>query len=415
MSDHPHQPPFGAYSPFSELAKQASMQPQEQLLELKKNSQKIFVGVPKEITFQENRVPLTPDTVQLLCSLGHEVVIEANAGKGASFSDNEYSEAGAAIAYNPAEVYKADIVLKVDPPTREEIELMRPNQVIISALQMMGLNEEYINSLIKKRVTAVAYEYMKDRSGSFSLIRSMSEIAGSTSILIGAEYLSSLNGGRGDLLGGISGIPSSEVVIIGAGTVGEFAAKTAIGLGASVKVFDNSIPHLRRLQENLGQRIYTSIIQPSVLGKALEDADLAIGALRSDDGRSPNVVSEEMVKRMKPGSVIVDVSIDQGGCFDTSEMTTHTRPTYKKYDVIHYCVPNIPSRVARTASQALSHIFGPVLIGISDAGGFGDYLWQRAHFRDGIYVYKGILVNRNIGRRLELPFKDLDLLIGAHM
>lgn len=402
-------------SPFQELAKQASLQPQEQLLELKKGHLKLSIGVPKEITYQENRVPLTPSSVNLLVNNGHEIAIESGAGKNANFQDKQYSEAGAKIVYSKEEVYKAEIILKIDPPTKEEIDLMFPGQYLFSAIQMTNLSETYIKQLVNKKVTAIAYEFLKDQDDTLSIIRSMSEIAGSSAVLIGAEYLSNTRGGKGELLGGISGIPPTEVVIIGAGTVGEYAARTAVGLGANVKVFDNSLAKLRRLQNNLGIRVFTSILQPNIMSKALLTADLAIGALRSDEGRSPSVVSEDMVRNMKSGSVIVDVSIDQGGVFETSEITTHTNPTFTKHDVIHYCVPNIPSRVARTASYALSNIFSPIMLDIAEVGGFKNYFWESSIIRNGVYVYKGNLVKRHIGERFNMKFKDIDLLIGAHL
>jgi len=402
-------------SPFQELAKQASLQPQEQLLEIRKHETQLSVGVPKEITYQENRVPLTPSSVTLLVNSGHIITIESGAGKNANFLDRQYSEAGARIVYGKEEVYKSDIILKIDPPTKEEIDLMVPGQHLFSAIQMTNLTDSYIKQLINKKITAVAYEFLKDQEDTLSIIRSMSEIAGRSAVLIGAEYLGNTHGGKGELLGGVSGIPPTEVVIIGAGTVGEYAARTAVALGASVKVFDNSLAKLRRLQNHLGMPVFTSVIQPNILGKALTTCDLAIGALRSDEGRSPNVVSEEMVTRMKAGAVIVDVSIDQGGCFETSEVTTHTNPTVIKHDIIHYGVPNIPSRVARTASYALSNIFTPILIDIAESGGFKNYFWDSSIIRNGVYIYKGNLVKRHIGERFNMKFKDIDLLIGAHM
>jgi alanine dehydrogenase len=307
------------------------------------------------------------------------------------------------------------MILKVDPPTLDEIEYMRPDQLLISALQMANLNEAYIKSLMKKRVNTVAYEFYCDASGSLPIIRSISEIAGNTSILIAAEYLASSSGGKGEMLGGISGIPPTDVVIIGAGTVGEFAARAAIGLGASVKVFDNSLYKLRRLQNNLGERVFTSVIQPNILAKALRSADVAIGALRSDNGLSPCVVTEQMVMEMKPGSVIVDVSIDHGGCFETSEVTSHTSPVFRKHDVIHYCVPNISSRVARTASYALSNVLAPLVMHIADSGGFHEFIWERPEVRSGIYIYKGMLTNQHIGNRLGIQHKSIELMIGGHL
>ncbi len=408
MSDKPK-------SPFEELAKQASLQPQEKLLEVKKHKHSLSIGIPKEITYQENRIPLTPSSVRLLVNNGHEILIESGSGKNAKFLDKEFSEAGAKIVYSKEDVYKSEIILKIDPPTKEEIDLMFAGQYLFSAIQMANLDDSYIRQLSAKKITAIAYEFLKDKDHTLSIIRSMSEIAGSSAVLIGAEYLSNASGGKGELLGGLSGIPPTEVVIIGAGTVGEYAARTAVGLGANVKVFDNSIAKLRRLQNNMGLRIYTSVLQPNILEKALRTADLAIGALRSDEGRSPCIVSEEMVTQMKMNAVIVDVSIDQGGCFETSDVTTHTNPTFTKHDVIHYCVPNIPSRVARTASYALSNIFTPILIEVAEAGGFKNYFWESNVIRNGVYIYKGNLVKRHIGERFNMKFKDIDLLIGAHL
>lgn len=398
-------------SEIHELVKQVSLQPQEALLEERKHKHHIGIGVPKEITYQENRIPLTPSAVHLLVNNGHTVLIEAGAGNTANFSDQEYSDAGAQIASSAKEVYSSEIILKVDPPTEVEIEWMRPDQILISALQPATLKQSYIRNLMEKRITAFAYEFIRDSSGTLPVIRSMSEIAGSTAILIAAEYLSNVKGGKGEMLGGISGIPPTEIVIIGSGTVGEYAARAALGLGAEVKVFDNSLYRLRRLQNNIGSRIYTSLLHPKILSKAMLSADVAVGALRAEDGLTPNVVSEVMVRNMKKGAVIIDVSIDQGGCFDTSQVTTHDNPTFTKYDVIHYCVPNIPSRVSRTASYALSNIFSPMLLKMANAGNLKNYIWANTGARQGVYVYKGHLTNRHLGNRFDIQYKELDLLL----
>ncbi len=400
---------------FKELAKKASMQPQEAMLEVKKPNKGLYIGVPKEITYEENRVALTPSSVKLLVNNGHEVVMETKAGLASHFTDKDYSDAGAKIAYSVTEVYRSDIIVKVDPPTEQEINLMHQDQLIFSAIQQTTIRDTYVKRLMQKKVTAVAFEYMRDDELTLPIVRSMSEIAGTTSILIASEFLSSANGGKGEMLGGVTGIPPSEVVIIGAGTVGEFAAMAALGLGASVKVFDKSTHRLRRLQTNLGTRVYTSLLHPRILEKSLLTADVALGALRSENGRSPHIVTEDMVSKMKPGSVIIDVSIDQGGCFETSELTNHTHPVFKKHDVIHYCVPNIPSRVARTASYALSNILTPILLGIADEGGFQNYIWDKPGPRSGVYVYKGILTNKFIGDQFKISTKDIDLLIAAHL
>lgn len=392
---------------------QTALMPQEEMLEVSRKKGKLFIGIPKEISFQENRVALVPDAVALLVNNGHRIVVETNAGKMANFQDHDYSEAGAQIVYSPEDVYKADIILKVAPPSPSEIEMMQQKQTLISALQLTVQPEDFIKQLMAKKITAIAFDWIKDQDGIYSVIRSMGEIAGGTSILIAAEYLSNVNNGQGAILGGISGISPTEVVILGAGTVGEFATRAALGLGASVKVFDNSIFKLRRLQSDIGTRIFTSVIQPRVLAKHLKTADVVIGAIRASQGRTPLVVSEQMVSEMKVGSVIIDVSIDQGGCFETSEVTNHSKPIFRKHGVIHYCVPNIASRVSRTASYALSTIFAPILLNIGDEGGVENMLRRDEGVRNGIYVYNGILTNQVLGEMFKLPYKDINLFMAG--
>jgi alanine dehydrogenase len=387
--------------------------PQEEKLEVKKQAKTLFIGVPKEITFQESRIAIVPDAVQLLVSHGHEVMIESTAGEGANFQDSEFSEAGAKIVYDTKEIYQADIILKVEPPTLDEIEMMRGRQTLISALQITTRSKDFVNKLVQKKITCLAYEFIQDCSGMMPLIRSMSEIAGNTSVLIASECLSNVNNGKGLWLGGIAGVTPTEVVIIGAGTVGEFAARSAMGLGASVKIFDNSLSKLRRLQNDLNQRVYTSIIQPKVLSKALKRADVVIGALRSNDKRTPCVVSEQMVSHMKVGSVIIDVSIDQGGCFETSELTNHANPIFIKHGVVHYCVPNIPSRVARTASFSLSNLLTPIILKVGDYGGLEEVINYDSGLRQGVYICHGILTNKMVGEWFNLDYKEIDLIIAS--
>ena len=395
------------------LAREAAMLPQEEMLEVGRKKQSLYIGIPKETEFQEQRVALVPEAVNLLVSNGHRVVIETNAGANANFTDNDYSEAGAKIAYSSDEVYESDIILKVSPPSIKEIALMKHKQILFSALQLTVQPGDALKSLMTKKITAIAWDYIEDEEGVFPIIRSMGEIAGTTSILISGELMSNANNGKGLMLGGVAGISPPEVVIIGAGTVGQYAAKAALALGVSVKVFDNSVAKLRRIQRDLGQRIFTSVIQPKVLSKALKRCDVAIGALRVPHGRTPCVVSDDMVRSMKEGSVIVDVSIDKGGCFETSKITTHEKPTFKKHGVIHYCVPNIASRVSRTASYALSNIFSPLLIEIAERGGCEKLIQTEKGFRHGVYVYKGTLTSSFLGETFNLPYKDLDLLISA--
>ncbi|MBP7808524.1 MAG: alanine dehydrogenase [Bacteroidia bacterium] len=390
-----------------------ALAPQEEMLEVARKKGKLFIGIPKEIAFQENRVPLVPDAVALLVNNGHRILIETGAGKAAHFDDKDYSEAGAEIAHSPEEVFKADIILKIAPPTLEEIELMKPKQTLFSALQLTVQPEDFLKKLIAKKLNCVAFDLIADDAGIFPIIRAMGEIAGGASILIAAELLSNVNQGVGSILGGISGISPTEVVIIGAGTVGEFAARAALGLGATVKVFDNSTSRLRRLQNQLGTRVFTSVIVPRVLEKHLRTADVAIGALRATKGRTPCIVTDEMVAEMKNGSVIVDVSIDQGGVFESSHVTNHSKPTFKKHGVIHYCVPNIASRVARTASFAFSSIFSQIIMNMGDEGGFESLVRRDSGVRNGVYVYNGILTNQYMAEAFNLPYKDINLLMAA--
>ncbi|HBW86150.1 MAG TPA: alanine dehydrogenase [Crocinitomicaceae bacterium] len=393
------------------LLHQGSLSPQEEMLEIKRKKGELFIGIPKEISFQERRVALVPEAVSLLIANGHRVRIEHNAGEGANFNDHDYSEAGGEICHDPKQIYECDIILKVAPPTEEEIDMMVGNQTFISALQLAIQPKQILQKLMSKKITAIAWDYIRDEEGVFSAVRTLGEIAGTTSILVAGELLSSFSSGKGMMLGGIAGVQPTEVVIIGAGTVGEFASRSAIGLGASVKVFDNSLSRLRRLQNDIGSRVYTSIIQPKVLAKAIRRADVVIGALRSPNGKSPCVVTESMIESMKEGSVVVDVSIDQGGCFETSRVTNHNEPTFIKHGVIHYCVPNIASRVSRTASFALSNIFSPLILEMGDKGGVSELIRAQIGFRNGVYVYRGILTNEVLGRAFDLKYKNIELLL----
>jgi alanine dehydrogenase len=393
------------------LAKGHALYPQEELLMVEEKKKNLYIGIPKEMESMENRVCLTPDAVGILTANGHEVIVEAGAGKFAKFSDQEYSDNGALITYSTEEVFKADIVLKVEPATLQEIGYMKPGKAVISALQTAMITADYVNALNKQKITSLAYELIEDKAGGMPVVRAMSEIAGSSVMLIAAEYLNSING-KGIILGGITGVPPTKVLILGAGTVAEYAARTGIGLGAEVKVFDNYLYKLRRLKHDLGLQIYTSTIDTFTLRKELSETDVAIGSLRAEEG-SPCVVTEDMVMAMKPNSVIIDVSIDQGGVFETSKVTTLKDPVFRKHDVIHYCVPNIPSRVARTASTALSNIFTPILLQIGKKGGVDDLIFAKEWFMKGVYTYKGHLTNAYIARKLKLKFKDLNLLLAA--
>lgn len=396
-----------------ELTESIGLYPKEAPGKVKTSKNSLVIGIPKETAAQEKRVVLTPEAVALLANNGQQVVVESNAGLSAKFADKDYSDAGAKVVYSAKEAFDAEVILKVEPPTTDEIEFMQAGSCLISALQLGKQHADFIHALNRKRITAVAFEHLEDKVGGMPVVRAMSEIAGSTVMLIAAEYLSSVNDGKGLILGGITGVPPTEVVIVGAGTVAEYAARTALGLGASIKVFDNHIYKLRRIKQLLGQQVYTSTIDNYTLGQALKEADVVIGALRSEKGKNKIVVSEEMVSAMMEGSIIIDVSIDQGGCIETAEMTSHDNPTYVKHGIIHYCVPNIASRVARTASVALSNIFTPILLQMADLKGAEEMIFNYKWFMKGVYTYRGSLTNAYLARKFAMTHKELQLLLAA--
>ena len=385
----------------------------EETLDVKPKSTPLHIGIPKETAFQENRIALTPDAVGVLVSNGHNVVIEHNAGEASHYRDKDYSEVGARIVFDKSEVLKAPILVKSAPVIEEDLPLLHLNQIVISPIHLSAMKAELLQKMMEKKITGISFENLKDDSGTYPIVRSMSEIAGSAVMLIAGQYLSSSNHGKGVLLGGISGIPPTKVIILGAGIVGEFAARAALALGASVKVFDNSVYRLKRLQNNIGQRMWTSVMEPRILAKQIKTCEIAVGALSSQSGRTPVVVTEEMVSNMRPGSVIIDVSIDRGGCFETSEITTHEQPVFQKYGVIHYCVPNIPSGFARTASHAISNVLMPLLLEAGEEGGFENLVWHKIHLRSGIYLFKGALTNFHLSQRFDLKYTDLNLLIAS--
>ncbi len=391
------------------------LMPQEEMLEVGNKHKQLKIGIPSEDHSIESRVPLTPEAVEILTGHGHEVILESGAGKAANYQDTDYSERGALICERRQEVFSGcDILLKIVPPTLEEIGWIKERQTLISSFQVFThCQEKYIRSLMQKRVTAIAFEKIQDEHDCFPAVRSMSAIAGTTSILIAAEYLSNMRGGKGVMLGGVTGITPTEVVILGAGTAAEYAARAALGVGSDVKVFDHSIHRLRRLQSAVGQMVSTSIFHPKVILKAMRSADVVIGAIRREENQSSYFISEEIVREMKKGSVIIDISIDRGGCIETSELRSQVDPVFVKHGVIHYCVPNIPSRVARTASIAISNVFAPLIIGMGELGDMGKHLKENVGLRHGVYVYKGILTNDAIGSRLGIPSKDMDLLMAA--
>lgn len=395
--------------PLSPFTKQQLL-PQEETLEIFRKKGTLFIGIPKETAYQEKRVCLTPDAVYALVNNGHKVLLEAGAGAGANFSDKDYSEAGADITNDTAKVFACPMILKVEPPSLEQIKLINPQTILISALQLKTQNKNYFEALASKRITALAFEFIRDTDGSYPAVKSLSEIAGTASVLIASELLSDTKNGNGLMFGNISGVPPLEVVILGAGTVGEFAARSALGLGANVKIFDNSITKLRRIQTHLGRPLFTSTMQPKNINKALKRCDVVIAAVRGAN-RSPIVVSEAMVQSMKKGAIIIDVSIDMGGCFETSEVTTHKQPTFIKHGVVHYGVPNIPARYPRTSSVSISNIFTPYLLKIAEDGGIENSLRIDKGLKNGLYFYHGILTSKSVAEWFDLKYSDVNLLI----
>jgi len=378
-----------------------------------RKQKRLVIGIPNELDKGENRVCLTPESVHELVSMGNEVWLQRGAGNNAHYTDREYAEAGAMVLESAGEVYTADMVIKATSVSPSDTVYMHDRQVILSPLKLGDLRKEAIVEMMQKRITAIGFDILKDEDGLFPVVRIMSEIAGNSAIMIASEYLSNSRGGKGIILGGISGITPTEIVILGAGTLGEYAARTALGLGAAVKVFDRSVTRLRRLNEVLGQRVYTSVFHKPVLERALASADVVIGAMRCFDNANNTVVAEEQVKLMKKGALIIDMAIDHGGCIETSGPTTHEKPVYTYEGVIHYCVPNVLSRVARTASIAYSNVFLPLFQRIAWLGGVTNAIRVEPGMREGVYLYNGILTKPVIADKYGLISRDIDLLLAA--
>ena len=393
-------------SPFTK----EQLLPQEETLEITNQKGELYIGLPKETHFQEKRICLTPDAVAALAANDHRVLIEKGAGEKAGFSDSDYNEAGAELTDDKKKVFACPIILKVEPPSLDEIGLIKPKTILITALQLKTRTKSYFEALAKKKITALAFEFIKDEAHSYPAVKALSEIAGTASVLIASELMANNELSNGMLFGNISGVPPAEVVVIGAGTVGEYATRSALGLGANVKVFDTSISRLRNLQVKVGRPLYTSTLQPKYLMKALRRCDVAIGALKGTN-RAPVVVTEEMVGKMKNGAVIIDVSVDMGGCFETTEITSHDQPTKIKHGVIHYGVPNIPARYPKTASISISNIFTPYLLNIAETGGLENAIRFDSGLKNGLYFYRGILTNKAVANWFGLPYSDLNILL----
>ncbi len=394
---------------FLKLSEVEQLMPQEEMLESIPQQSRFSIGIPKEPSINENRISLVPEAVQLLVDNNHTVLVEDGAGLGSNFTNEAYAAAGAHIVDSSEEAFKCDVVVKVSPPLDSELETMGKHKVLLSSLFLPNSQKHFFTKLMAQKSIAIAYEFIQDNIGSRPVMKSISEIVGNTSVLLASEYLRSTKDGKGKSLGGFPGISPAQVVIIGSGNVALYAARTALGMGAAVKIFDNSIHKLRRIQSKLRNSIPTSTLHPSAIAAALLDADVVITAKFTDHGISPCLITEDMVT----GSIIIDVSIDQGGCFETSRITTHDNPIYKEHGVTHYCVPNIASCVPNTASFSLSNIITPMLMKISSYGGIEQLLKHDLGLRKGVYIYNGALTNNQIGSMFGLPSRDIELLMAA--
>lgn len=388
--------------------------PQESLLREISQYPKLTIGIPCEDPDLETRLALTPEGVAIIVEEGHKVLIQRSAGLPLSYTDFQYSEAGAIVVNNKEEVFAADIILKIAPATKVEINMMKNRATLFSMLQLSHITVETIQLMLAKKINAFAYELIKDEQRTYPVVNTISEIEGSTAIAVASELMSSASGGKGILLGGVAGISPTEVLILGASLSGSVAARTALALGAQVKIFDHDISKLRKIQHYLGQQVFTSVIHPSVLFKALATADAVIANLRYINGYDRFMVSEDLVKTMKKGAIIIDLSVDQGGCFETSRCMSLKEPVFERFDVRHYCAPNISARVPRTSSIALSNIFTNMLLKIGNSGNVNAAVKESMGFRNGAYVYGGLLVNRLIGEYYGLSSTEISLLLAGY-
>jgi len=369
------------------------------------------VGVPKEIKTHEYRVGLTPGAVREYVSRGHSVLVETGAGAGISASDDDYRKAGAAIAQNADEVFaNSEMIVKVKEPQPTEWVKLREGQILFTYLHLAP-DPEQTKGLIASGCTAVAYETITDAKGGLPLLAPMSEVAGRLSIEAAGAALRRHAGGRGLLLGGVPGVPPAKVVVIGGGVVGTHAARIAVGLGAQVTVLDRSLPRLRELDETFGGRAVTRFSSIEALEQEVIAADVVIGAVLVPGASAPKLVTRAMLKQMKRGSVIVDVAIDQGGCFETSRPTTHSEPTYEVDGVIHYCVANMPGAVPLTSSHALNNATLPFGLALADRGLAA--IAADPHLREGLNVHRGRVTNRAVAESLGLTFLPAEQALAA--
>ena len=387
---------------------------QEERLAIDTKNAKLVIGVPRERDMDEHRILLNPAAVQVLVQNGNEILIESGAGLLAGWEDKEYASAGASISSDANSIFQCDIIAKVAPPNKKEIAMMKGNQTLISALQLRTRDRGFFKALADKKITGIALEEIRDADDQSALRIAMSEIAGQQAARLGASLLAEgLSGKRkGKLMGGVPGVAPASVLVIGAGVAGMAAVRLSRGMGAEVVLLDQSISKLRYATEQMGGGLVTELIQESVLKNRLQHVDVVIGALSPIEGRTPMVVTEAMVELMPVGSVIIDISIDSGGCFETSEITSHGEPTFVVHDVLHYCVPNMNSAVGNTSSIAMSNIVGPMLLQLSENGGVKESLHFDLNIRAGLYLYRGLLTKRHLGEHFDLPYSSDDLLFG---
>jgi len=396
--------------PFHDLLSQQGILPMEAMAWTKQNAKSILIGIPKEISANENRTPLSPTAIKLLVANGHEVIIESGAGKRAGFEDSDYLLAGATVSEDLSQIWASPLILKLTPPTLSEIGLMKKNACIISCAATFLLSEDMIDAMNQKKIMGIGMEYVEDNGGGFPFVQIMAEIAGQMILPIASQLLSSQDDSN-ILLGNVTGVEPCQIVVLGAGHVVEQVAKAAYHAGIQIQVFDKDIYKLQRLKQTLGIPLITQVIDSENLPKALQSAQVIIGALRSETGITPCLVTEEMVSKLKPGTLIMDVCIDQGGCFETSELTTLSHPIFRKYGVIHYCVPNIPSKVGKTSSLAISNLLTSFILKSGKTGGVEEMLWQGKSFMKGVYVFKGFVTNKIIGKKFNKPVKEIQMLL----
>ncbi|MCP5242919.1 alanine dehydrogenase [Nitrosomonas sp.] len=363
------------------------------------------IGVPKEIKTHENRVGLTPSSVRELTVHGHQVMVQKNAGLAINLDDGRYQAAGAEIVETAEEIFaQAELIVKVKEPQPEELKLLRADQILFTYLHLAP-DPAQAEALLESGCIAIAYETVTDQYGGLPLLAPMSEVAGRMSIQAGAHALEMDQGGRGMLLGGVSGVPSAKVVILGGGVVGTNAARVAMGMEAHVTVIDKSIHRLQQLDLQYGSRINTVFSTVDAIEEQVSEADLVVGAVLVPGGSTPKLVSHKLVENMNRGAVLVDVAIDQGGCFATSRPTTLANPIYILDDVVHYCVSNMPGAVARTSTFALNNVTLPYVLSIAEKGGQGALI-DDPHLRNGLNVYQGQITHQAVAHDLGLLYVD---------